>query len=192
MWTSCYDDVGFIDRMLNEVIAAYPVDDTRVYLLGVSNGGMMTLRLGCDLSSRFAAIAPIIGQLAPGHACGPDVDIPMLHLAGARDETVRFDGTAGADDGFIYTSVAETAAVWADALDCEAGPADWETGLPVAATLECSAYTSCRVPGHEVVSCVDPEVAHQWPGQDDGSDRGMDLVWSFFERYRSAGADSLE
>ena len=192
MWTSCYDDVGFIDRMLDEIIAGYPVDVERVYLLGMSNGGMMTLRLGCDVSSRFAAVAPIGGQLAPGHVCGPDVDVPMLHLAGGQDEVVRPDGKAGAADGFIYTSVAETTAVWANALACEVGPADWKTALPVAATMECSAYTSCRVPGHEVVSCIDPEVGHQWPGQGYGNKDGMDLVWSFFERYRSAGADSLE
>lgn len=192
MWTSCYDDLGFIERLLDEVLAEYPVDPRRVYLLGVSNGGMMALRLGCNLSGRFAAIAPIIGQLAPGHACGPDVDVPMLHLAGGRDEVVRPDGKAGAADGFIYTSVTETTAVWARALACKDGPGRWETNLPVAPGLQCSAYTACRVPGHEVVSCIDPRVTHEWPGQAADSDDGMDLVWSFFERYRSAGADSLE
>ena len=192
MWTSCYDDLGFIDRVLDEMLADFPVDAQRVYLLGVSNGGMMTLRLGCNLSSRFAAIAPIIGQLAPGHVCGPDVDVPMLHLAGGKDEVVRYDGKAGSADGYIYTSVAQTTATWADALACSDGPADWETEQSEAAGLEGSAYTDCRVPGHEVVSCIDPDLGHEWPGQSDGSGRGMDLVWSFFDRYRSAGPDSLE
>ena len=174
------------------MIAEYPVDAKRVYLLGESNGGMMTLRLGCNLSGRFAAVAPMFGQLAPGHACGPEVDVPMLHLAGGRDEVVRPDGTAGAADGFIYTSVAETVAVWAESMACIGGPGDWKTDLPVAANLECSAYTACRVPGHEVVSCIDPEAGHYWPGQHDGGYQEIDLVWSFFQRYRSAGADSLE
>ncbi|MDJ0813809.1 MAG: PHB depolymerase family esterase [Woeseiaceae bacterium] len=192
MWTSCYDDLGFIERVLDEMIAGYPVDPQRVYLVGVSNGGMMTLRLGCNLSGRFAAIAPIIGQLAPGHVCGPGADVPMLHLAGARDEVVRFDGKPGTADGFIYTSVAQTMATWAGALECDAGPDDWATAESAAAGLNCSAYAECRVPGHEVVSCIDPEGGHEWPGQTDGSGRGMDLVWSFFDRYRSAGPDSLE
>lgn len=192
MWTSCHDDLGFIDAMLDALLANYPIDASRVYLLGVSNGGMMTLRLGCNLADRFAAVAPIIGQLAPGHACGPDSDVPMLHLAGGMDEVVRADGTAGAADGFVYTSVEETAAVWAGALDCATGPVPWSMALAESAGLECEAYQDCRVPGHEVVSCIEPDTAHDWPAQTGGQSLGMDLVWAFFQRYETGRADSPE
>ena len=212
-WTSCYDDVGFIEKMLDAVHAEFPTDESRTYLLGVSNGGMMTLRLGCDLSDRFAAIAPIIGQLAPGYACGPDVDLPMIHLFGGEDDTVRSDGTP-AGDGFIYTTPEETAEIWASALACESGPAMWDNAIADEAEIMCTAFSECRVDGHEVVSCLDPDGVHAWPEQYVGDmpatcvteeqyesiagqqhcvpadgefvHLGMDLIWDFFSRYQNA------
>jgi polyhydroxybutyrate depolymerase len=209
-WTACYDDLGFIERMLDTVADEFETDARRVYLLGVSNGGMMALRLGCDLSYRFAAVAPIIAQLAPGYDCGPDTDLPMLHLYGGRDDTVRYDGAPGAD-GFIYTTAAKTAATWAGTLACATGPAPWRNDYSEAAGLVCTAYSDCRVAGQEVVSCLDPDGDHDWPGQRVASisptctdplqqaslpgqapcptsasppvTAGMDLVWDFFRRY---------
>lgn len=212
-WTSCHDDVGFIRKMLDAVQSEFQTDSRRYYLLGVSNGGMMALRLGCDLSDRFSAVAPIIGQLAPGYECGPDVDLPMLHLYGGKDQTIRFDGKPGRG-GFAYTSAAETAAVWSSEMACKSGPASWQTEISQSAGLTCTAYSDCRVTGHEVVSCSDPDGGHLWPEQfvkgipatcvtseqfDSFPDQlhcpstsgeyahlGMDLVWEFMKRYRSA------
>ena len=212
-WTSCYDDVGFMEEILDAMQSEFQTDSGRNYLLGVSNGGMMTLRLGCNLSNRFAAISPIIGQLAPGYECGPDVDLPMLHLYGGRDNTVRYDGKP-AGDGFIYTTAAETAAAWSSAMACKNGPNSWQNDISQRAGLVCTAYSGCRVGGHEVVSCRDPDGGHAWPEQfvrgvpatcvtseqtDSMPDQpqcpstsgeyvhlGMDLVWEFMNRYRSA------
>ena len=209
-WTSCADDVGFIDKMLDQVHAEFPTNAARTYLLGVSNGAMMTLRLGCNLSDRFAAIAPIIGQLAPGYACGPSTDLPMLHLFGGEDDTVRFDGRPAAD-GFIYTSAARTAEVWASAMRCAVTPQPWSTGTTAAAGLQCNAYTNCARAADEVVSCLDPDGTHRWPEQYVGDvpatcvtaeqyesipgqahcpaesepyvHLGMDVIWEFFRRY---------
>jgi polyhydroxybutyrate depolymerase len=57
------DDIGFIDTLLDELIANYPVDSKRIYVTGGSNGGMMSHRLGIALSHRFAAIAPVIATV---------------------------------------------------------------------------------------------------------------------------------
>ena len=211
-WTSCYDDVGFLEKVLDAVQAEFPIDPERVYLLGVSNGGMMTLRMGCNLPGRFAAVAPIIAQLAPGYDCGPSTDLPMLQLYGGKDETVRYDGKAGKDDGFRYASAATTAATWAGALGCTSGPRPWKNDISEQAGLACTAYSDCAVDDQEVVSCMDPEAEHWWPSQGyEGSSAtcvteeqfeslpgqhhcppepgayehlGMDLIWQFFSRYR--------
>jgi pimeloyl-ACP methyl ester carboxylesterase len=47
--------------VLDQVQARYKVDPDRVYLMGVSMGGMGTWRLGQLYSDRFAAIAPFCG-----------------------------------------------------------------------------------------------------------------------------------
>lgn len=53
-------DVEFINALLDKLIVDYPVDPKRIYATGLSNGGMMTHRLGIELSNRFAAIAPVV------------------------------------------------------------------------------------------------------------------------------------
>ena len=199
--------------MLDVVQAEFSPDPQRIYLLGVSNGGMMALRLGCNMPERFAAVVPVIAQLAPGYACGPNLDVPMLHLYGGEDNTVRPDGLA-AGDGFIYTTAAETQAIWADSLNCKAGPSHWENEYSREAGFSCTAYVDCDIQEHQVISCEDPGGTHVWPGQQvdgipatcvtveqyeslpeqhrcppTGNERvhlGMDLVWDFMRRYRSA------
>jgi len=210
MWTSCGDDMGFLDRVLEEVKTKHQTDEDRYYVLGVSNGAMMALRLGCDRSHQFAAVSAIIGQLAPGFACQPATQLPLLHLTGALDDTVREDGQPAAD-GFVYETAEHTRAYWAEAMRC-GSLARWSPSQPQATHLQCEAWSQCQVAGQEVVGCSDPKGAHAWPGASVGSvtaicvtpqqrvsfpnqplcpvstpedvtDWGIDLVWDFFSRY---------
>lgn len=210
-WQPCTNDVKFVERVLDQVQTNFETDTSRYYVFGVSNGGMMTARIVCDLADRFAAAAPIIGLQPPGHACTSTTDLPIIFLMGMLDETIRYDGKAGKDDGYIYATLAESAALQAEAMACETGPAEWLGELPKAAGVECTAYSDCRVEGHEVVSCLDPTGRHIWPKQGDpdrpatcvepiqagsmpekslctrpenGPHAGMDLVWAFFSKYR--------
>ena len=62
-WCNCYaNDVGFIDYLAQYLENVYCIDMSREYALGYSQGGMMAQRVGCELNSRFAAIAPFHGQ----------------------------------------------------------------------------------------------------------------------------------
>lgn len=212
-WTSCYDDSAFLLRVLEEVTSEFNTDTTRHYLLGNSNGGGMAMRLGCDYPDRFAAIGVSIYQMPPGHTCGPDTGLPMLHLYGEHDDGVGHDGTP-TSDGWIYTSAAENTHDWARAMGCLGEPAEWRTATTDANGLICEAYTDCPTSKEEVVSCMDPKAGHEWrgqriekipvncvtpaqssslPGQDPcpllqstESHWGMDLFWQFFQRYQSA------
>ena len=86
------DDVEFIRRLIDELIARHAVDPQRVYVTGVSNGGMMAHRLGCELSDRIAAIAPIAGSL--GVACHPTSPVSVMIVHGTNDRHVPYeDGT---------------------------------------------------------------------------------------------------
>jgi polyhydroxybutyrate depolymerase len=212
-WASCGDDLGYFEALLDQVLARYPTDPDRYYVLGMSNGGMMALRLGCSLSHRFAAIAPIDAQMPAGFDCAPATPLPMIHLSGGKDDVVRPDGQPSGD-GFIYVSAARTAATWARALSCQDGPREWATHASQEAGMVCNAYSRCGIAGQEVVACTDPEESHNWPGRrpggawptcvtsqqkdsmpeqalcapraESGPHRGMDLVWEFFRRYERA------
>tara|TARA_B100000497_G_scaffold11469_1_gene13063 strand:- start:8858 stop:10015 length:1158 start_codon:yes stop_codon:yes gene_type:complete len=211
MWTSCGDDLEYLNRVLADIKARYQTDSSRYYVLGVSNGAMMALRWACDSSEHFAAVASIIGQLAPGFACQPSTKLPLIHLTGALDDVVREDGKP-ASDGFMYETAEKTQALWATALGCRK-KTSWRSEDPRAQNLNCRAWKDCDAPSHEVVGCSDPAGTHQWPGARTGNmsavcvtsiqrkffpgqpecmsasaienmDWGVDLVWRFFNRYR--------
>jgi polyhydroxybutyrate depolymerase len=210
-WTSCYDDIGFLEKVMDAVSEEFNTNEQRHYLLGVSNGGMMALRMGCAMPLRFAAVTSIIGQLAPGYDCSPEENLPLLHLVGGRDNSVRPDGAAGAD-GFMYTSAAITAKTWAAGIGCSDESQLWSNQVSRSAGLSCTSYSDCLQQTSEVVSCMDPQATHVWPGQgvagvpatcitneqkasmptqplcppEDGeyTHWGMDLVWDFMSQHQ--------
>ena len=212
-WVSCYDDFGFLNRVLDSVQSQHSTDVDRLYLLGNSNGGTMAMRLGCDMPARFAAMAVLLIQMPPGYDCAPQRSLPLLHLYGEKDDVIGHDGTP-TSQGWIYTSAEVTAQTWARGMDCEAEPSPWHSEIGDANGLQCQAFTQCRVPGHQLVSCMDPEGGHEWRGQRltdipqdcasaeqrgslpdqphcqasrlDKQQWGMDLVWQFLSQYRRA------
>ena len=53
------------------------VDRKRVYSVGMSNGGFMSIRLGCEASDVFAAVASVtgvLGNVSPRAIPPPSVD----------------------------------------------------------------------------------------------------------------------
>jgi polyhydroxybutyrate depolymerase len=51
------DDVGFVSALLDHLEGALCIDRRRELASGMSNGAMLTHRLACELSDRFAAVA---------------------------------------------------------------------------------------------------------------------------------------
>jgi polyhydroxybutyrate depolymerase len=86
------DDVGFIRQIILDLQARIAPDPKRIYITGLSNGGMMAHRVGVQLSSLVAAIGVVEGTLvSPGTvssvpaAAGP---VSVLILHGDEDPTV--------------------------------------------------------------------------------------------------------
>jgi len=106
------DDVRYIEDMFDEVAAAIPIDAARVYATGISNGGAMTHRLGCELRARFAAIVPVAGTnlyADSGGAC--DVSIPILDLHGTEDPIWAYAGWPDKNGGY-WSGADETMENW--------------------------------------------------------------------------------
>jgi phospholipase/carboxylesterase len=82
-------DVRSIQAMFDEVCATYAVDRKRVYLTGLSDGGIFTYLLGLIRAELFAGMAPIAGELHPMTdnmlRRGLGKEVPMLIVHGAQD-----------------------------------------------------------------------------------------------------------
>jgi len=85
------DDVGFVLAVLDEVTDMVNADTRRVYATGISNGGMMSYRLACEASRRFAAFAPVAAALVVDD-CDPSAPVSLLHIHGFADQNVPFEG----------------------------------------------------------------------------------------------------
>jgi phospholipase/carboxylesterase len=58
-------DTRSIMKMLDEVAAEYSIDRSRLFLTGLSDGGIMTYLLGIERHEIFTGIAPVAGALHP-------------------------------------------------------------------------------------------------------------------------------
>jgi len=181
-WCSCYDDVGFVTALLDEMEGTLCIDRDRVFATGMSNGAMLVHRLGCDLSDRFAAIAPISGTIAKGFSCAPGGDPPisMFNIYGTGDRVVPFDGSP-ANDGFLYTAASRVIAEWAGpgSQQCDSVDTRYPTSMDGVQGLACVQRANC-VTGAEVVTCG-RDGDHYWPrkGEDEVA---MDVIWEFFRK----------
>ena len=88
------DDVGFLTTLMDTLLRMGHGDPRRVYVTGMSNGAMMTYRMGCERSRMLAAIAPVDGgipeELAP--RCSPEAPLPVLAINNVDDPLVHWSG----------------------------------------------------------------------------------------------------
>ena len=83
------DDIGFISRLTDTIIAKYNADAQRVYAAGISNGGFMVQRLLCQLGNKIAAGASIAAQVTDSidyaKACPDLCRKPVIFIHGTKD-----------------------------------------------------------------------------------------------------------
>lgn len=183
------DDVGFINELIDKLAKEYPIDPRRIYVTGMSNGGMMTHRLGIELSSKLAAIAPVVATLF-GDETRPRYPVSALMLNGMLDKHVPSQGGPpggrfpDAWDGTPMKPAQEQAVFWADADGCTNSDKD-DRGTFVLLRYRCPA-------GRAVEIYLIRDNGHAWPGGQQGSSmgdkpssslNGTGVIWAFFKTH---------
>ncbi len=163
------DDVGFIGALIDYFVANHKADPKRVYVMGMSNGSMMTNRLGCELSDKIAAIGAVGGTMPEliSMKCDPGRRVPAMMFHGTEDGFAPFDGgEVSKGSGGVVLSAVNTAAKWAQINGCASTPTvesmpdvDPEDG----ATVRKEEYKNCA-DGSETVLFVVEGGGHTWPG----------------------------
>jgi len=66
----------------------------RVYVVGISNGGLMALRIACEQPDDIAGIGVVAATLSTGlsRQCHPDKPVPIAFLFGSKDTSFLPDG----------------------------------------------------------------------------------------------------
>lgn len=73
--------------LLDDIIAQHSVDEQRVYIAGLSMGGMGTWHMACSYPERFAAAVPVCGGGIP-HLARFMKNVPVWAFHGDRDSVV--------------------------------------------------------------------------------------------------------
>lgn len=183
------DDVAFARALVEDLVAELPVDARRIYVTGMSNGGMMSYRLACEMADVLAAAAPIAGALNVPD-CAPAEPISIVAFHGTADQSVRYEGgepIVQADrNARVDTSVADSVGAFVESNGCSPNADRGEAGALITESWgECDA-------GIAVVLYTISGGGHSWPGgqpgfadADNPSDAidATEVIWAFFEAH---------
>jgi polyhydroxybutyrate depolymerase len=88
------DDVGFLRQVVRRLVELHVAEPDRVYIAGISNGGMMTLRMLCEASELFAGAGTVIANMPAGigKTCRPRRAVPIVMLNGTADPLIPYEG----------------------------------------------------------------------------------------------------
>lgn len=196
------NDVGFFNRMCDYMIANHSVDANSIYATGISNGGFMASRLGCELSNRIAAIAVVAATMEANSVspnCNLNRPVPAIYIHGTADPLVPFAGgvmTAGGTAGGTILSHFQAIDRWAALNRCNNSPAVYDLpDIAVDGTTVKQRVYSGGTNASEVVSYVVMNGGHTWPqgfqylsesiiGLTTQDMNANDVIWAFFKRFR--------
>ena len=181
------DDVAFLSSLIDTLVASQAVDPRRVFVTGMSNGGMMSHVAAFSLAGKVAAIAPVVGTLF-GDEPAPTAPVRAIIFNGMRDVNVPFAG--GAPGGIGRNSwsrdarpALEQGQYWAKANGCGLEPRRDSVANVISYRWPCPR-------GREVELHAVVDGGHAWPGGRSGRRRGGDpvpaapnateMIWAFF------------
>jgi polyhydroxybutyrate depolymerase len=155
-------ETEFIARLLDHIERGLDIDSTRIYATGYSDGGTLSMLLGCALSSRITAVAAVSSTLFdPLPACAVSRPIPTVIIHGTADSHIPYAGQSG---GLSYLriqhqtlSAPQLTQFWVARDRCSATPTVRQTGRVIRREYECPRGTSVlfyTIEGGE----------HGWPG----------------------------
>lgn len=184
------DDVGFIREMIAKISFQLNIDKSKIFATGMSNGGMMSYRLACELSDMIKGIAAVAGTDNTIN-CSPKNPVSILHIHAKNDDHVLFNGGSGKslsdnkEKVTEFTSVPVTVAKWVKQNGCNETP----KRVLEKSGAYCDLYSGCKS-GTEVQLCVTEAGAHSWPGGEKirrGAEEtskaisANDVMWEFFK-----------
>lgn len=106
------DDVLFTASMINNLSSRIAFDQSRIYSIGMSNGGMLTHALAQQLPGVLAGIVTVSGTPARPLAAGT-VPTPVMMVHGTKDPITPWTGPSPRTPKFIhFQDVNSTLAQW--------------------------------------------------------------------------------
>ena len=173
------NDAAYADAVIEDLDRRLDIDRTRIFLMGHSNGAMLSYRIAGQMKTTPRAIAPISGAIFADQPPVPhSTSIFMYHAV--DDEVLSYDGNPE-DKAERWRTAPHVGFVKAEAQlaklkDC---------GAPAASSFDGGVTQTERAcPGSSnLVAVTAPSGGHEWPANAPGY-RIEDALLAFFERQR--------
>ena len=179
-------------RCSTQLGTKFSVDASRIYAVGLSEGGFMSLRVGCALSDRIAAIAAVGAAMPKTMICLPSRPVPEVMISGTSDPVVPYGGGTEHNLSLATISVEDSAKAWAKIDRCAEKPE--KSKLPPSAKggmeTKVDTYNGCQQNTQVVLYSV-KGAGNTWPGGEQYEAENAigktsldlnanEVIWNFF------------
>lgn len=206
------DDVAYLAEVMDTAQRDYGVGE-RIYVMGISNGGLMAFRLASEAATntRLRAMATVVAQIPRDRADKPLAAIPTMLISGTKDPIIPFqggeiltrmetpDGIAIGDPVYLgeVTSYQATLSRLLAAHGCGTGKTVRWLPDRTGDGTQVVAYSYCGAAG-TVQSIVVAGGGHRWQGVGDNSPANVHPCYSVqsgnidFTYYLDAGLSTQD
>lgn len=179
------NDVKFISTLIDHVSSRFHINRKKVYVTGMSNGGMMAYRLASELPDKIAAVGVVSGTMVAPKDASRQGGVPIIHIHSVLDTKVSFAGGTGIGD-YNFPPVMEGLSYWASRNHCTADPlVEQRQGYEL---------KSWKNPaGTTLIQCyLTQDGGHAWPSSTPQGRMGdtpstvinaTNLIWEFCSRF---------
>ena len=183
-WAGSVDDVDFIDNLISEISNLYQIDLNNVFACGMSNGGFMSYKLGCDLSNKIKGICSVTGamQNETYNNCTPIGEMPVLSIHGNFDNIISIFGSGW------HQSVNSTINFWAQHNNAIYSGSHYIDNVSWDGTYS-MLYKFKNSNNVKVFNMVVFGGGHTWPGTSSYSTltsydfSASNVIWKFFRQH---------
>ncbi|MEQ9506645.1 MAG: hypothetical protein RLO80_10285 [Hyphomonas sp.] len=174
------NEAAYADAAVEAIDKRVGIDRTRIFLMGHSNGAMLSYRLAGAMKVAPRGIAPISGAIFADQPDLPDrTSIFMYHAV--DDEVLSFDGNPD-DKAERWRTAPHVAFTKAEAKLAELKACSLPAAMPAPAGL---AITRRTCPGgSELVATASETGGHEWPARPKAEYSIESSLLAFFEGQR--------
>lgn len=195
------DDIAFIDAIIRKTSHMLSVNPDRIYLAGMSNGGMLTYRYAAERAEELAAIAAVSApihshdDMSTPHRTLPEPTAPLSVIAfhGTADEHIPINGGSSPlkSGERQYSSYEQSKRYWHRSANCQFTPVITEShqGAVIKESSSCAN-------GTELTFYTLKNWGHLWPApyftaarpEDDplNNFNATEQIWEFFRQHTRA------
>ena len=181
------NDVLFMSDLIDSLKLTYNIDLNSIYSCGMSNGGIMSYYLACNLPNRIAAIASVTGSMLNSwFTCAPSRPFPIMEIHGTAEGTVNYLGDA------TFAPIDSVVKKWSNHNNCNPAPTTFS--VPNISLTDNSTALHYVYSGGTSGSSVELYKVigggHSWPGafaflaNTNQDFRASVEIWRFFRKYK--------